>query len=123
MLLQVGIALRGLNMRMAQQVLHLVQRPTTVNENGGKGVAQVMHAHIPQVSLLSRPKILHYPLNVQIIMYIHAVGRLFTKEGGATPVGPGHCQFYREVGMPFAANQAVIIRFCQFSLSPVFAFP
>ena len=28
---------------MAQQVLHLVQRPTTVDQDRGKGVAQVMH--------------------------------------------------------------------------------
>ncbi len=118
-----SIALSRLDLRVPEQVLHLVQRSSAVDQDRGKRVMQAMHAQIPQASPLSRPKILHYPMNVQIIMYIHAVVRLLSKEGGATPVGPGHCQFYREVGMPFAANQAVIIRFCQFSLSPVFAFP
>ena len=53
-LAQVGIALGSLDLGVAQYFLHFIQRPTCIDQERGKAVAQVMNAHIPQPYRLTR---------------------------------------------------------------------
>ena len=59
---QVGIALGGLNLRMAEELADHRQRHPAGNEQGRKGVAKIMDANAGQFSL--RPDIFLEPFDV-----------------------------------------------------------
>lgn len=46
-----GVTLGGLDLGVAEDLLHLVQRTSPVDQEAGKAVAQVMDAHIGHARL------------------------------------------------------------------------
>ena len=48
LIVEMGVALGGADLGMTEQVLHDIKRDPTVDEEAGKGVAQIMQAHVLQ---------------------------------------------------------------------------
>ena len=51
---KMGVALGGLRLCVPEDALHLIQRPPAVNQKAGKGMPQIMHAHLGQARIFAR---------------------------------------------------------------------
>ena len=48
-----GVALRGADLGVAQDLLHLIDRPSPVHQEAGKAVTQIVNAQVSQSRSLS----------------------------------------------------------------------